>query len=251
MISQSYNLRSTSLRDALTIAFRRKRLVLTCIVTTLAVAVLAGVILPRYHGEAKVLVDRERVDPLLTPTPELSNFSLAAQPVVTDEDLRSEVEMMKSTEVLTGVVKDLGLADPNTSSWWSKFKEHVGIQNSYQERVTAQVNKLAHDLVIEPAKGSYIINVVYKSKDPQLAKNVLDKLMQVYLAKHTEVHHPAGQYAFFKQQADEYHKRMDAAQAKLASFPTTNGSVAPAMDRELTMQKLAEFRFSLEQTRAE
>lgn len=251
MISQTYNLRSTSLRDVLSVAFRRKRLVLACIVVTLLVAILAGLVLPRYHGEAKILVERERVDPVLSPTPELSSYTLAAQPIVTDEDLRSEVEMMKSTDVLSNVVKELGLVDTGTVSWWSKLAERLGIQKSYDEKVAVAVNKLAHDLVVEPAKGSYIINVVYKSRDPQLAKQILDKLVQVYMAKHTAVHHPAGEYAFFQQQANESRKRMDAAQAKLASFPTSNGSVAPAMDRELTMQKLAEFRFSLDQTRAE
>ncbi|HEY2469259.1 MAG TPA: Wzz/FepE/Etk N-terminal domain-containing protein [Terracidiphilus sp.] len=250
MISQSYSLRPTSLRDGLSVAFRRKRLVLFCLVATLLAAVLAGMFLPRYHGEAKILVDRARVDPVLSPTPEMSNFALAAQPIVTDEDLRSEVELMKSTEVLAEVVRDLGLADSGIVSWWSKMVGRPGNQQSYEKRVTARANQLARDLVVEPAKGSYIINVVYKSRDRELAKQVLDKLVQVYMAKHTAVRHPGGQYAFFAQQTNEYRKRMEAAEASLANFAATNGSAAPAMDRTLTMQKLAEFRFSLDQTRA-
>lgn len=247
MISQSYSLEKVSLRDGLSVAFRRKRLVLACIVATVLAAVLAAVFLPRYHGETKILVDRERIDPLLSPTPETNNFSLATQPIVTDEDLRSEVEMMKSTEVLTEVVKDLGLADPSAMTWWSRL---VASHHSNEERVASKVDQLARDLVIEPAKGSYIIDVVYKSKDRQLAQRVLDKLVQVYLAKHTAVHHPAGQYAFFEQQTNEYRKRMEAAQAKLASFPATNGSVAPGIDRELTMQKLSELKYAQAQTQA-
>jgi len=252
MINQTYSLRSTSLRDALSIAFRRKRLIIGCLAATVVAAVLAALILPRYHGEAKILVDRDRVDPVLSPTPESNTYAMAAQPMVTDEDIRSEVEMMKSEDVLTQVVKDLHMADPAPATWWTRLTAPLGRQVPYDERVSAQVNKLAHDLVVEPAKGSYIINVVYKSKNRDLAKRVLDKLLQVYMAKHTEVHHPAGQYAFFEQQVSEYRKKMEAAQAKLAAFPeTADGSVAPGMDRELTMQKLAEFRFSLNETRAE
>jgi uncharacterized protein involved in exopolysaccharide biosynthesis len=249
MISQSYSLRSTSLRDVLSVAFRRKRLVLACLVATVSAAVLAGMLFPRYHGEAKILVDRARVDPVLSPTPEMSSFALAAQPIVTDEDLRSEVEMMKSTEVLADVVRDLGLANSGVVSWWSKVVGRPD-QQSYEKRVTAGANQLARDLVVEPAKGSYIINVVYKSRDRERAKQVLDKLVQVYMAKHTAVRHPGGQYAFFEQQTNEYRKRMEAAEASLANFAATNGSAAPAMDRALTMQKLSEFRFSLDQTRA-
>ena len=251
MINQTYALRSTSLRDALSIAFRRRRLVIGCLVATVAAALLAALILPRYHGEAKILVERDRVDPVLSPTPETNTFAMAAQPMVTDEDIRSEVELMRSSEVLTEVVRDLRLADPGSSTWWDRLTAPLGRQPSYDERVSAKVNKLAHDLVVEPAKGSYIIDIVYKSKDRDLAKRVLDKLVQVYMAKHTAVHHPAGQYAFFEQQANDYRKRLEAAQAQLAAFPAAEGgTVAPAMDRELTMQKLAGFRASLDETRA-
>jgi uncharacterized protein involved in exopolysaccharide biosynthesis len=250
MIRQTATITTVSLRDGVSVAFRRRRLVMTCLAVTLLAAVLAAIFLPRYHAEAKILVDRERVDPLLSPTPETNNFALAAQPIVTDEDLRSEVELMKSTEVLTEVVKGVGLADSGPAAWWDRLIGQSNDPQSNEKRVSAKVNQLARNLVIEPAKGSYIIDIVYKSKDRQLAQRVMDKLVQVYMAKHTEVHHPAGQYTFFEQQANEYRKRMEAAQAKLADFPSTTGSVAPEMDRELTMQKLAEFKFSLAQTQA-
>ncbi|SRR5579883_34805 len=275
MINQRYSLKSATLRDGLSVVFRRKRLVVTCIGVTLFAAGFAALFLPRYHGEAKILVDRARVDPVLSPTPEMNSYDLAAQPIVTDEDLRSEVELMKSTEVLNQVVREMGLANSKVASWWRRTTGHPGAvvadflgrqrdmfwpkwmpwqpgsQQSYDEKVAAKVNQLSRDLNIEPARGSYIINVVYKSKDRQLAKQVLDKLLQVYIAKHTAVRHPPGEYAFFEQQTNVYRKKMEAAQAALASFDATNNSAAPAMDRDLTMQKLSEFQFSLNQTRAE
>jgi uncharacterized protein involved in exopolysaccharide biosynthesis len=244
MTNQIYILRSTSLRDGLSVVFRRKWLVLLCVVATISAALFAALVLPRYHGEAKILVNRERVDPILSPTPEMGNF---AQPIVTDEDLRSEVEIMRSTEVLSEVVKEMGLIHSGEASWWSR---HVGHQPSDEEKISAKVAQLSHDLVIEPAKGSYIIDVVYKSKDREFAKRLMDKLIQVYLAKHTEVQHPAGQFKFFEQETGEYRDKMAAAEARLAEFPVNSGTVAPAMDRELTMQKLAEFKFSLGQARA-
>ena len=251
MTNQNLSLTPISLRDGVSVAFRRKRLVITCAVLTVLVAVTAAIILPRYHGEAKVLVNRERVDPVLSPTPEMSNFSMSAQPIVTDEDLRSEVEMMKSQDVLTQVVKETANSgDAEPPSWWSRFTSHFSSPKTEEEQIAAKVDKLNRDLIIEPAKGSYIINVTYKSKNRQQAKIVMDKLLQVYLAKHTQVHHSAGQYKFFEQEASEYKKRMDAAQAKLAEFPTNSGTVEPAVDRELTMQKLSEFKFALSQNRA-
>lgn len=250
MNNQVYGLRETSARDILSAAFRHKYLILLCAVATVLAVLAAAVVLPRYHGEAKILVDRERVDPILSPTPETSNFSLATQPVVTDEDLRSEVEMIKSTDILTQVVKDLDLFRSRDTSWRSRLFGRLERQTTDEEKISAKVAQLNHDLVVEPAKGSDIINVIYKSKNRDLAKRVMDKLVQLYLAKHTSVRHPAGQYKFFEQEAAEYRTRMEAAEVRLAEFPQTSGTVAPAMDRELTMQKLAEFKFALGQTRA-
>lgn len=259
MVSEMYSLQPYTqrprslrdgLRDGLSAAFRRRRLVVACVVATLAATILAALFLPRYHGEAKILVHRDRVDPVLSSTPQMTSFAMAAQPVVTDEDLRSEVELLKSTEVLTEVAKDPILAN-STPTWWSRLKSHFSPQQSYEEQVAARASQLDRDLVVEPAKGSYIIDVIYKSKNRTVAKTVMDKLLQVYIAKHTAVHHPAGQYDFFAHQAEDYRKRMEAAEAELAKFPSgKNGAVAPAMDRELTMQKLAEFRFTLDQTGA-
>ncbi len=252
MTNQNYSLAPISLRDGVSVAFRRKRLVITCAVLTFVAVVTAAIILPRYHGEAKILVNRERIDPVLSPTPEMSNFSMSAQPIVTDEDLRSEVEMMKSQDVLTQVVKETSSSEPaEPPSWWSRLTSHFSTPKTEEEQIAAKVDRLSRDLVIEPAKGSYIIDVVYKSKNRAQAKIVMDKLLQVYLAKHTQVHHSAGQYKFFETEANEYRKRMDAAQAQLAQFPSSNsGTVEPAVDRELTMQKLSEFKFALSQNRA-
>jgi uncharacterized protein involved in exopolysaccharide biosynthesis len=260
MVSDMYSLQPYSekprsirdgVRDGLSAAFRRKRLVVMCVVATVAATILAALFLPRYHGEAKILVHRERVDPVLSSTPQMTSFAMATQPIVTDEDLRSEVELLKSTEVLTEVARDASLAASATPTWWSRLKSHFEPQQSDEEKVAARVNQLDRDLVVEPAKGSYIIDVIYKSKNRTVAKAVMDKLLQVYIAKHTAVHHPAGQYDFFARQAEDYRKRMQAAEAELAKFPAAkNGAVAPAMDRELTMQKLAEFRFTLDQTGA-
>src|ERR1700724_1546224 len=148
MVSEMYSLqpytqRPRSLRDGvrdgLSAAFRRKRLVVACVLATLAATILAALFLPRYHGEAKILVHRDRVDPVLSSTPQMTSFAMAAQPVVTDEDLRSEVELLKSTEVLTEVAKDPILAN-STPTWWSRLKSHFSPQQSYEEQVAARAN---------------------------------------------------------------------------------------------------------------
>jgi uncharacterized protein involved in exopolysaccharide biosynthesis len=121
---------------------------------------------------------------------------------------------------------------------------------SEDDRVAAATIKLRKDLSISPAKGSYVIDVMYQSSDRTRAQAVLKKLLDVYLDKHTSVHRPSGEYEFFNQQAEQYRKGLQEAEERLKGFSTDHSVVAPSMARDLTVQKLAEFRSSLEQTRA-
>lgn len=236
-----------SLRDLIAVPFRRRKLTIICLVGSLLVAVLAAIVLPRYQANAKILLKRDRVDPVLSPSPEMTN-AVSAQPMVTDEDMRSEVELMGSTDVLTKVVTDLHLADQAPPSWWDRLTGNNPASDS--DRVLLQTIKMRKDLGIAPAKGSYIIDVSYKSKDRVLAGTVLKKLIDVYLEKHTAVHRPSGEYEFFRQQVEKYKNGLQEAEDKLKQFSGDKGPVAPSMARDLTVQKLAEFRSSVEQTRA-
>ena len=65
-------------RDILTIAFRRRRLLIGCVVVTVLGTILGAWLLPRYKGEAKLIVMRQRVDPVLTPAPEEATFAVSA-----------------------------------------------------------------------------------------------------------------------------------------------------------------------------
>jgi len=89
-----------SLRDVVTAAFRRRRLMGIVFVGVLAGAIAEAFLTPpKYVSEMKVLVKRERSDPTLSPT-----ASGAPQPVVTEEDLNSEVELLKSRDLMDRVV---------------------------------------------------------------------------------------------------------------------------------------------------
>jgi uncharacterized protein involved in exopolysaccharide biosynthesis len=57
----------------------------------------------------KLLVRQERVDPVVTAD---KTAMVASRPEVTEEELQSEVELLKSRDLLEQVVKTCGLA-PN------------------------------------------------------------------------------------------------------------------------------------------
>jgi protein tyrosine kinase modulator len=235
-------------RDILTIAFRRRRLLIGCAVTTVVFTVLGAWLLPRYKAEAKLMVQRQRVDPVLTPSQEETTFQVSAMPVVTDEELKSEVDMLTSYDLERDVIRS---AHPEQTSEKHPFAFLFAWKKLFMtkdELEAAQIQKLDADLEVDAVKGSDTILVEYKNHDRAVAKRVLDRLVELYLQRNLQVHRPQGQYDFFEKQTDQYKKSLDDAEAKLSSFPATYGVVDPQADLTLVLQKLDDFKFTLHQT---
>ena len=233
-------------RDLLTIGFRRRRLLVACAAATVVVTVLAAWILPRYKGESKLMLVTERVDPVTTAGD--GGTAVMAQPIVTDEELKSEVEVLSSYDLLTEVVR---AAHPEHTSEKHPLSFLFAWQRWFstpEQREAALVQKLNNDLSAAVVKGSNVILVEYKNHDPQVAKRVLEKLVDLYLQRHLAVHRPVGEYQFFQQQTDQYKQNLNQAEAALSGFSGKYGAVNPAADRDIVLQKLNEFKSALHQT---
>ena len=234
---------SFNLRDVLTIVFRHKRVVVLSFLGILTGAVLAAVLRPtEYRASTQFLIERERLDPVISPG---QSTPPETRSEVTEEELNSEVELIKSTDVLRQVVVSCGLYQ---SKSFLAFLLGAGNET---RRIAEAVKDLQSDLKIEVVRKSNIISVSYAAHDPQQAAWVLSALGDAYLKKNVAVHRPPGQFEFFNQETEAYQKNLADAEAKLKTFSSEDGGVAPQMARDITLQKLSEFRASLQQTRAE
>jgi len=232
---------SPSLRDLVDTAFRHRRVMMACLAGILIVPVIAALVLPRYRGEMKFLVVRERVDPVVTPAAEKDSLAVVNAPVVSEPELNSEVELLNSHELLRAVVVKVGLA--HGTHWWGWWR-------SDDEKIEAAVRSLDSSLDVDPVRKTNVIAVTYKNKDPQLAAQVMNEIARLYLEKHRDVHRFPGQFEFFQHETDQYRKGLQQTELQLADFPRKYGAVSPALDRDLTLQKLNDFQASFEQTRA-
>jgi uncharacterized protein involved in exopolysaccharide biosynthesis len=231
-----------TLRDLLAIGFRHKRIAALCFFGILSGAILAAMLQPaEYRATTKFLVDRERMDPVVSPEQNAPN---AARSDVTEEEINSEVGLLQDDDVLRQVVTSCGLDQPKSS--WSIFG-----QASPEKRTAKAIGRLAAQLQIEPVKKSNLVEVSYTSTDPQLAARVLRVLGDAYIQKHVAVHTPPGQLQFFDQETERYRKNLNDAEQQVKQFSEQDGGVAPQVSRDITLQKLSEFHASLQQTRAE
>ena len=189
--------RSITLRDVLTPVFRHKRLVLLSFVGIVLGALLTALILPKqYESQLKIFVRPGRVDPLVTSD---RNSPLQSRPEISDEELNSEVELLKSRDLLEKVVLACGLHLPSEKSVGTS-----GQANSPQERemevkkrVSGAVGMLQKRLQIETVKKTSLIKVTFEVADPNRAAQVLTELANAYLEKHVAVHRPPGAFDFF------------------------------------------------------
>jgi uncharacterized protein involved in exopolysaccharide biosynthesis len=232
-----------SVRDVLTILFRHKRVVVLSFLGILTGAVLAAVLhAPEYRASTKFLIERERLDPVISPgqsTPPESRGE------VTEEELNSEVELIESADVLRQVVVSTGLHQKKS------FLRSLFGGGDESTRIAKAANRLQSELKIEVVRKSNVISVSYTADDPQLAARVLSVLGDAYLKKNVAVHRPPGQFEFFDQETEAYRKNLADAESQLKTFSSEDGGVAPQMARDITLQKLSEFRASLQQTQAE
>jgi len=91
-----------TLRDLTAVAFRHRRLISITFLGILSGAILIAVLQPnRYEAALKILVKKDRVDNVVTPD------AVQAQPLsglVTEEELNSEVVLLKSADLLEEIV---------------------------------------------------------------------------------------------------------------------------------------------------
>jgi uncharacterized protein involved in exopolysaccharide biosynthesis len=234
-----------TLRDALMPVFRHRRLVVLIFSGIFLGAIACLLLLPRkYEAEMKILVNRERVDAVVTPDPDNVNGP-GIVPAVSEEDLNSEVELIKSRDLLERVVLACSLGDEQ-KSWAGQWLDAVGsflreTPTTRQTQLARAVQDLEQRLIVDPMKKTDLIRVSYTSQDPQSAAKVLQTLANLYQEKHAEVHRPPGAFRFFDQEASRYRDELADAEAKLTDFDSREGMVEATTQKQLVLQQLSQF----------
>src|SRR5580693_2238466 len=204
-----------TLRELAMVLFRQRRVFVVASGMVLGLAILYALFGAKYQANMKVLVRKGRADALVSAT-EDAPIDLTRM-AITEEELNSEVELLRDDEVLRKVVEQTG-----TGRDWFHF---LRMGEGRAQRVERAARRLGKKLEVEPVKKTNLIAIKYASEDPQVAAKVLQSLASAYLEKHAAVHRPAGQLPFFAQQTGESRRQLDDAERKLLTFMTGNGVV--------------------------
>ncbi len=312
--NQSGNKNGITLRDVTAIAFRHRRLISLTFLSILSGAILIAVLQPNHYEAAlKIFVKKDRADPVVTS--ETNPAASVPGELITEEELNSEVVLLKSKDLLEKIVlacnlqhrtrSDLGMlaeilpagrandtrrevstAPPLHGLIHPTADGSISAMSRYEYRPVAEitassrpqsdggpmlatlpiqprartpeenvgiavaVQALEKNLNVEVLKKTNLIAATYQSSDPQLAAQVLATLANLYIEKHVAVHRPAGAFDFFQREAQKYADQLSEAEGRLVAFNRQAKVVSAPLEKEITLQKLADFQVSLYQTNA-
>jgi uncharacterized protein involved in exopolysaccharide biosynthesis len=237
----------TTLRDVLAPLFRQRKLVVFSFSGVLLLTILGVLFRPnQYQAHMQVLVKRERVDPVVTSEASTAQTIQSATPV-TEEEINSEAELLRSADLLRKVVLITGLDQVDKKSILARV---MPVEAS-EVRVSQAVKQLAERLNVGVVKKTDMIEVSYQTKNPNLAYRVLSTLADSYLEKHLAVHRPPGAFDFFQNETEQYRLSLAGAESNLAHFGKENRVASADVDRDLTQRKLSEFDGTLRETQTE
>jgi len=220
--------REVTTREVAMVLFRQRKVFVCALGIVLGSAALYLVAGARYQAHMQILVGRGRAD---TPVTAQENAPVdVTRLAITEEELNSEVELLKDAEVMRKVVEASNLAKDN----WTRF---LRPGEGQAERVERAARRLGKKVEIESVKKTNLIAVKYSSADPAQGAKVLQALAQIYIEKHKELHRPAGEFHFFEQQAGESRRQLEEAENNLLQFTETHSVVFAAQQRDLDLQK--------------
>jgi uncharacterized protein involved in exopolysaccharide biosynthesis len=219
-------------RDLLAVCFRQKRLLSYTFLSVLVLILAYGLLVPSYEAHMEVLLRRGRVDPVVTSGQ--STPSQISRGEVTEEDLNSEVELLKDESLLRKVVEANALAADDHLSW-IPFRE-----KGHEVEVGRAVRRLGRRLKVEPVHKTNLIRITFDASDAALAKDVLESLAAFYVEKHKQVHRSGEEFPFFEQQVSASESNLQQAESRLVEFSQRHGVVSAAVERDLVLQRASD-----------
>lgn len=231
-----------TLRELAQVLFRQKQTFIAMAVLVFGAVLLYVFCGARYEAQMKLLVRRGRAD---APLSAGENAPLDLTRVaMTEEELNSEVELLRDDDVLREVVAQAGVGKRD----WFHF---LRIGDGPAQQLERAARRLGKKLQVEPVKKTNLITVKYAADSPQRAAQILRAVANAYLKKHSVVHRPGGEVQFFEQLAADSRRDLEEAEHKLLEFTSLHSVVAAAQQRDLALQKLSEVDGSYRQTRVD
>src|SRR5579875_3024483 len=217
----------------LDVAFRRRRTVLRIALLVFGIILLLSVAWPPiYQSSAKILVQDNRAQFLVSPTLPSASGNQPAVMVspVSEQELNSELTLLSSRGLIEQTLADMPTPRPAASilaralaplidvtnlPGWAYRLLHSGPVPTDRQRWALA---LEHNLSPWVIKRSDLIEVDFRSHDPLWAQRFLTALLAHYLDFHAQLSHDPQAEHFFTIQANLLQHKLDLAEEHLRAI---------------------------------
>lgn len=178
--------------------------------TTVAVSLLFP---KKYTASAAILVDVKAPDPI---------FGALMPGMMAPGYMATQIDIIQSERVARRVVRMLKIDEnPSARQQWEEETQGKGSIEAYY------ADLLGKQLDVKPSRESNVINITYKSAEPQFATTIANAFAQAYIETNVELRSdPAKQYAgWFDARTKGLREKLETAQGKLSQFQRDNGIV--------------------------
>jgi len=204
--------------EILHVVFKRWRL----IAGLFAVVALSGLLAvlsrgPQFSASGKVMITDDRADATIQPT-EADSLALLR---LNEAVINSEVHVVQSRELLEQVVRGLALARAGGNV--------MNIANAADDReqISERAMRIANRLKVTPIRNSNVIQITFGSGDPSQAAQVVNRIIDEYLAFHAIVHSQQGLSGFYEEQSAVLAQNLRRAEDALGEYAQREGIVSP------------------------
>ncbi len=224
------------------------------VLTALAFAALS-LVSPKYRAETRILIEtRESI--FTRPTSQQADDRL----VVDQEGIKSQVELINSSDLLKRVITKLDLsnnaelsagAEPSALARWFGV---VGI-GSHPDAATREdyiLDAVRDRLLVYAVPNSRVIVIQFSSKDPVLAASVANAVADEYVATQRASKSQSNEDAtgWLQPEIADLSKRVKEAEAKVAAYRSSSDLLIGQNNAVLATQQLSELSTELSRVRA-
>jgi polysaccharide biosynthesis protein PslE len=203
-----------------------------------------------YTSEAKLFVRLGRESMAMDPTATAGTDKVVMVQESREYEINSVFELLKSREVLSSVVGDMGPRvvleqGPDADKVQSAgLFASVSLLSPYSIE-DAALKRLAKDLNFMAIKKSNVINISYHSKSPELSRDIVASVIKHARDAHIRVNRTDGSHEFFATQTNRLRDRVIGLERELRDLKNSSGIASLEDQRTLKLRQIATLQESL------
>jgi uncharacterized protein involved in exopolysaccharide biosynthesis/Mrp family chromosome partitioning ATPase len=231
-----------SLRKFLAVLFRRWRRIGLVMICVLAVTAAAVVYLPpHYRSEAKLLVRLGRESVAIDPTASIGGQS-AVPMEGRDKEINSEIELLKSRQLVEAAVASIGA---------NRILSLKPNQPETPANVASAITLVESKLAIEAVPESSILSIQFEARDPELARDLIAKLIDAYLDQRAAIYRGQGDQKFFEDQLATARDEQSKIEKQIQDLRDSSGVADPTAQRAALIKLSDDLQQEIDKDRAD